>query len=34
MDASGDRVRIDDEGRRQYVAAMLQSHGLCIVGDD
>jgi len=34
MDVPGDRARIDDEGRRQHVSAMLQSHGLCVVGGD
>ncbi len=32
MDAPGGGPRIDDEGRRQHVEAMLQSHGLIIAG--
>jgi tetratricopeptide (TPR) repeat protein len=34
MDAPGDRPVVDDEGRPQHIAAMLQSHGLSIAGSD
>ncbi len=34
MDGPGTGPRIDDEGRRQHVEGMLQSHGLSITGDD
>jgi tetratricopeptide (TPR) repeat protein len=33
MDAPGGGLGIDDEGRRQHVEGMLQSHGLSITGD-
>jgi class 3 adenylate cyclase/tetratricopeptide (TPR) repeat protein len=33
LNAPGGGPRIDDEGRRQHVEAMLQSHGLSITGE-
>jgi class 3 adenylate cyclase/tetratricopeptide (TPR) repeat protein len=33
LDASGRGPRIDDQGRRQHVEGMLQSHGLSIAGE-
>jgi tetratricopeptide (TPR) repeat protein len=34
MDAPSDRPGVEDEGRRQHIARMLQSHGLSISGSD
>jgi hypothetical protein len=34
MDAPGGDRGLDDEGRRQHIERMLESHGLCIAGRD